>query len=175
MPVTLSFSRTRWGKAKGKVASWVFYQHGSSVCTPMRNLSFRSPTPLATPWPCLVLSLVILLFYSFPEMESTQTVPTLMMMEGLRIAVTNSKGRASILWQSGPQSLPLRTQSRLWTCQYIGGVHFISSLSFTETCLSLTYMPFMSHSEDLTQNFHSRWSQLFFYLNFYKEDRASWL
>lgn len=157
MPVTLSFSRTRWGKAKGKVASWVFHQHGSSVCTPMRNLSFRSPTPPATPWSCLVLSLVILLFYPFPEMESTQTFPTSMMLEGLRIAVTNSKGRqGQHPLTIGSPKLSFENSIKALDLPVHRWGTFHSSLSFAETRLSLTYMPFISHSEDLTQNFHSR-------------------
>lgn len=60
----------------------------------------------------------------------------------------------------------MRTQSWLWTCQCIDGLHLISSVSFTESPLSLTSMPFISHSAGLAQIFHSRMIRTLFLSEF---------
>lgn len=59
------------------------------VGTLTRNLFIRVPALSDTPWSCLVLGLIRLPFYPFPEMESTQTFPTTAIPKGLVLWLEN--------------------------------------------------------------------------------------
>ena len=81
MPVTLFLEQG--GVSPRERQPVGFHEHSSYADTPVRHLPFRAPAPPGTPWACLVLGLVRPLFYSFPEMEITQSVPTTVTWKGL--------------------------------------------------------------------------------------------